>query len=283
MKKIVTCFLGLITLFFGACSEYQKGNGILLYKIVDGKNTPTIGKIAVVFLTYSEATDNGKVLSETGIFDPIPLEVYATTPQFEGDFQDAFQYLSEGDSAVVKVSLDSIKLLNPTPILAKDSSKYMTYKVRIHKVINQNGKGDSTFLTSLYEYKNEEILKRKTAEPEKIERYLTAKKLKYTKTSTGLLYPSDLKTVNNSGKELYVSYAFTSLDGKLFLRKYEKIKPEQAHIPGLKEALTITPKGIKTKVIIPSKLAYSAVGDNDKMSPYTPLICDFMIVNNKTK
>ncbi|WP_143095915.1 FKBP-type peptidyl-prolyl cis-trans isomerase [Pedobacter insulae] len=281
MKNIPTCFLVLIVLSLTGCSKpgFKKGNGALEYQIVEDISGPVIGKLATVYITYSEATGNGKLLAGTGKFDPQLTTVYATNIKFQGDLQDAFKYLSEGDSALVKVSLDSIKKFNNSPLLAKDTSKYMLYTLRIHKVINQNGKTDSGYLQRVQAYENEAKLKRKKDEPEKIKRYLAFNKMNYKATSTGLLYPADLKTVNNTGKELYISYTVTSLDGLAYLTRYEKIRPDQSRFIGLKEALTLAPKGIKTKVIIPSHLAYNATGDKFKMPPYTPLICEFTILN----
>jgi FKBP-type peptidyl-prolyl cis-trans isomerase FkpA len=281
MRNIVNCSLVLICLILNACSEpgFKKGKGALQYKIVDDHNGPSIGKLATVFLTYTESTGSGKVLSKTGQFDPQPTKIYATNTKFEGDLQDAFQYLSEGDSAVIKVSLDSIKRINKSTIFSKDTAKYMIYTLRLHKVINQNGKADSMYLSRVSDYDNEIRVKRKTDEPEKIKRYLAYNKLNYKATSNGLLYPADLKTVNNKGKLLYVSYIYSSLDGQIYLTKYEKIRPEQASLLGLKEALLIAPKGEKTKVIIPSQLAYGSIGDNFKMAPYTPLLCEFTILD----
>ncbi len=281
MKNIVKCFLGVIVLLLTACAEpeFKKGEGMLQYKIVEDKGGQAIGKVSTVFLTYIESIENGKILSKTGEFDPQLIEVYATYSKFEGDLQNAFQYLSEGDSAIVKVSLDSIKRFNQSPLLVKDTSKYLTYTLRIHRVINQEGESDPTYLLRVKSYENEIKQKRKTEERQKIKKYLEVNKLNYKETITGLLYPENLKTVNNDGQQLYVRYTLTSLDGLQFSSKYEKIKPEQARFAGLKQALQITPKGSKNKFIIPSHLAYGEVGDHYKMGPYTPIICEFTILN----
>ncbi len=277
MRKIIS-FLLISTFFLGGCSEYKKGKGIMQYKIVEDNDTPPIGKLAVVFLTYTEATEEGKMLSGTAKFDPLPLEVYATMPQFEGDVQDAFKYLSEGDSAVVKVSLDSIKRKNHSPQLANDSSKYMIYTLRIKKVINQNGKGDYSFLERVEKYKAEAMASRQAAEPLKIKRFIAESKLSYKRTPTGLLYSPDLRVINNKGKELRVIYTLSSLDGVLYSSKYEKIRPENTLLAGVREAITITPEGTRTQFIIPSNLAHGGTGDNSKMPPHTPLICKLEVM-----
>ncbi|TCC87320.1 hypothetical protein EZ428_21720 [Pedobacter frigiditerrae] len=297
MKKILISFLLPITLLLGACSEYKKGKGALQYKIVHNQNSPAIGKLAVVFLSYTEATESGTVLSSTATFDPRPIEVYATRPQFEGDLQDAFQYLSEGDSAIVKVSMDSIKRFNHSVQLAKDTSKYMVYTLKINRVFNQEGKNDTTFLPRVEAYKRAELLRQQAIEDNKIKHFLAVKKLNYKTTASGLWYPADLKTTNNTGKALYVSYVISSLDGKVYetnvlktaqaggiYRPYKiyqarKMTPGQGHFAGFEEAITLLQKGAKTKVIIPSKLAYGARGDNTDMPPFTPLLCEFELLN----
>lgn len=248
------------------------------YKIVEDKSGPSIGKVATVFLSYSESIGN-KPLTAVGIYDKRIVKLYATYPQFQGDLHDALQYLSEGDSAIVMVSLDSVKKINHAPIIANDTAKYLTYSIRINKVINQNCKSDDTYFSRIKEYDEQVKLDREKTEQNKIKSYLSDQKHKYKATSSGLLLPEEMKTVNNAGDEIYVSYMLTSLDGQVFSSKYEKMKPEDAKLTGLKEAFSLTPKGQKTKIIMPSKLAFGAIGDHYKMAPFTPLICEFIILN----
>jgi FKBP-type peptidyl-prolyl cis-trans isomerase FkpA len=295
MKKNIVLFLLPAMLSLGACSEYKKGKGALRYKIVKDKNTPTVAKLAVVFLTYTEAAENGKVLSQTGKFDPMPTEVYSAMPRFEGDLQDAFPNLSEGDSAVVKVSMDSLKKGGYAQLPFADRSKYMVYTLKLNRVINQLGQGDSTFLERVEDYKQKQMLQRKADEEGKIKAYLKVRKLSYKATASGLLYPSGLKLADNTGKEIYVRYTLSSLDGKLYLGSFKKIelKKDQAiskenyqadlalgqiQVPGFMEAISVIPKGTKTKMIIPSRLAYGSRGNNNT-PPFTPLLCEFEILN----
>lgn len=297
MRNIITTFLLSAILFLGACSEYKKGSGTLEYKIVKDANTPAVAKLAVVFLSYTEATESGKVLSATGQFDPRPSEVYATMPKFKGDLQDAFQYLSEGDSAVVKVSMDSLKNGGYINSLPKDHSKFIIYTLKLHKVINQEGKEDTSFLQRVEAYKKSELVKYKADEGKRIKNYLSAKKMHYKVSPSGLIYPTELKVVNNNGKKLYVQYSISSLDGKTYQAGFREVilpaqnfskdtnlqplvaKPGEEHFPGFMEAVSMIPKGVKTKMIIPSSLAYGAKGNNTDMPPYTALVCEMELLN----
>lgn len=297
MRKIITSILLLTIIFLAACSEYKKGKGILEYKVVKNVNTPAVAKLAVVFLSYTEATESGKVLSATGQFDPRPSEVYATMPRFKGDLQDAFPYLSEGDSAVVKVSMDSLKGGGYINLSPKNRSRYMVYTLKLHKVINQEGKADTNFLQRVEVYKKKQLLSYKANEGARIKKYLGAKRIYYKVTPSGLIYPAELKVVNNAGKKLYVQYHISSLDGKTYEAGYREVilpahnfskhtsyeqfvlKPGEEHFAGFIEAISMIPKGSKVKMIIPSSLAYGARGNNTDMPPYTTLLCEMELLN----
>lgn len=283
-----------LALQLAGCGGYKTGKGGVQYKIVIDVNTPPVAKLAVVFLSYTEATENGKVLAATGTFDPRPAEVYATMPKFHGDLQDVFPFLSEGDSAIVRVSMDSLKRGGYIMPLADDTSKFMIYTLKLNKVINQ-GIQDTGFLERVAAYKRAELLRFKAAEAARIQAYLRVKKLYYRKSTDGLLYPKGLKLADNSGKKLYVQYKLTSLDGKLYgaglkeltlpaspshknpaiLRALQNLVP----FPGFLKAVSLLPAGISTTVIIPSHLAYGVRGNNTDMPPYTPLIGEFRLLN----
>jgi FKBP-type peptidyl-prolyl cis-trans isomerase FkpA len=281
-----------------ACSnpQFKKGNNGILYKIIDDKSTPNIGKVAYVSLTYTQTTSSGKVIAGTGQFDARPTHLFATMPEFKGDFQSALPYLSEGDSAIVKIKADSLDFRKGA--LAKDTSKYIIYTVRINKVINRQGEVDPTYIEQIEKFNKEEYDNQKTSEEKKITRYINANKLQYKHTATGIAYPANLHLVDNTGKQLYVNYTISSLDGKVYdtnneelakaagiYRPYQIFKPyesasDRAKFVGFTEAIKLIPMGTKVKLIIPSGQAYGARGNNTDIPAFCPLLCEIEITGH---
>lgn len=297
MKNRFT-YICLLACFLAACSQpgFKKGDDGILYKIIDDKNTPNIGKVAFISLTYTQSTSGGKVIAATGQFDARPTHLFATLPEFKGDFQSALQYLSEGDSAIVKIKADSLDFRKGA--LANDTSKYMIYNVRINKVINRNGEIDPTYPAQIEQFNKEEYDIQKASEERKIIHYLKAQKLNYKRTATGMAYPANLQLVDNNGKKVFVNYTISSLDGKVYdtnseqvakaagiYRPYQSFKPYEvgagpAKFAGFIEAVKLIPAGSKVKVIIPSNRAYGARGNNTDIPIFCPLLCEFEIIDH---
>jgi FKBP-type peptidyl-prolyl cis-trans isomerase FkpA len=290
-------YLLILICFFSACSNpvFKKGPDGIWYKIIDDKNTPDIGKVAFVSLTYTESTSSGKVIATSGKFDIRPTHLFATMPEFKGDFQSALPYLSEGDSAVVKIKADSLDFRKGE--LANDTSKYMVYTISIKKVINRQGEVDPTYLEKIEEFTKKEVEQQQASEESKISHYLKAHQLQYKRTATGIAYPANLHLTDNSGKKLYVNYTIRSLDGKVYdtnneqlakaaeiYRPYQVFKPYEVTGPvkfaGFNEAIKLIPPGVKVKVIIPSNQAFGPRGNNTDIPAFCPLLCEIEIAGH---
>lgn len=307
MKRKATYILICIVAMLSACSKfksrednkvYKKGAGGMLYKIFEDKDTPEVGEIAFVSVSYTEATENGTLISQTGKLDPRPSMLFARMSEFKGDFQDALQFLSEGDSAVIKIRIDSLKKNNGLKLAESDTSEFMVFSVRINKVINKNGATDTIYPQLIEKYKTEQDYVHKSTEKEKIKKYLSQAKQRYIATASGLLVPSTFKKLSGSTDRKYkVNYAFYTLDGKIMdtnkeglalssgiyspgdLYKPLEISRQNAPLPAFKEALSMIPPGKKIKMVIPSNLAFGDYGNSKDIPAYMPLLCEFEIVN----
>ncbi|MGV3509174.1 MAG: hypothetical protein ACO1N7_07790, partial [Sphingobacteriaceae bacterium] len=75
MKKIIYYSLICLLVKFASCTNsgqgeddsksFKKGDGGLYYKIVEDVDSPEVGEVAFVSLSYKEATENGTLISET--------------------------------------------------------------------------------------------------------------------------------------------------------------------------------------------------------------------------
>lgn len=292
-RKII--IITLISYLLSACTGSKKNNSDV--QIIENKSGDTIKESDFVSLNYNLRTPDGKILSSSGKFDQRPLFMFRTHPYFIGDLNTALGELSEGDSAVIRISLDSMKAKMHYHMSIK--SKYLLYEVRINKVITRAGSNDQQLNQKFEELKESSILQAKVSENKKISNYIAANHLHPRSTASGLQYTLSEKgngMTANDGDTVLVNYKITSLDGKVFETNHEKIarnngvyyaqgkyQPlktpiDKKNSTGFTEAAALFAKGTTANLIIPSKLAYSGRGSRS-VDPYTPLLCEMEIVD----
>jgi FKBP-type peptidyl-prolyl cis-trans isomerase len=123
-------------------------------------------------------------------------------------------------------------------------------------------------------------------ESEKIERYISKKKLKVEeKTSSGLRFIR-LNEVNASavalkdGDNVQLKYTGTFLSDKAFdSGTFGYVVGNTNLIPGFIEAVKKLKKGEKGKFILPYTIAYGIKGSGQSIPPYTPLVFDIEVVS----
>ena len=104
-------------------------------------------------------------------------------------------------------------------------------------------------------------------------------------TPSGLQYEI---LVEGTGRQPYVSdtvivhYQGCLVDGNIFDSSYERGLPEtvplQAVIPGWSEGLTLMREGGKSRLYIPSALAYGEMGAGDIIPPYSVIIFEIELI-----
>jgi FKBP-type peptidyl-prolyl cis-trans isomerase FkpA len=293
MKKVVT-ILTILAAGLVGCQQFKTGDGGLQYQIHTDKDGPTIKPGDFVALKALYKTDADSVMYNSADFD-LPTSLTAVAPQFKGDFNTGLALLSEGDSATIKVNLDTM-----TAIAKKSGGeappfkgKYVVYVVKIVKVIPKDTAHAAEFQAKIQTFFKSEVERAKNTEAAKVKNYIAEKNLKPTTTPSGLAYVvttmgTGAKPVK--GDSVLVNYSVSFLTGKVFDtnipalsktsstynpgRPYEPIPLPYGSvggiIPGVEEALSLFPMGTKVTLILPSKLGYGAQGG--AIPPYTPLI-----------
>ncbi|MGM9478310.1 FKBP-type peptidyl-prolyl cis-trans isomerase [Pedobacter sp. GSP4] len=294
--KIKYLYLFVI-LFLFSCSRVKQGEGNMTYQLVEDRAGTEMRDFCFFTATYKVENEQGKLLKSTGEFDSRPAFMYKNQPVFKGDLNSAVAHLSEGDSAIVKISVDSLKRYQGYQPAKGDKSKYLTYKIRINKVVARDGAKDEVFGNRIEQLRAAEIEHQGQLEPQKISRFMQEKKMDLQATPTGLLLPKNMDPTVKShpGDTVKVNYIISSLDNQIFETNNEAIAkkagiyhPKRSYAPlavgieknpvsGFREAVMLIPKGSKATVIIPSKLAYGVSGTK-AIPSYTPLICRFEIV-----
>ncbi|HCN83683.1 MAG TPA: FKBP-type peptidylprolyl isomerase [Sphingobacteriaceae bacterium] len=298
MKKLI--ILGIAALGLASCQKFKEGAGGMLYSIHTDKAGPNIKEGDFVALKAIQKTDGDSIIYNSYDFDR-PNFMYAEAPRFKGDLTTGLLMLSEGDSATIKVNMDSIsamaKKTGAMPPAFK--SRYMIYTLKIIKVIPKDTANLSGFQAKVEAFFQAETEAAKKAEDGKIKAFIASKGMKPTVTASGLNYVitkqgAGAKAVK--GDTVQLNYAVSLLSGKLFdtslpelskksaiynaQRPYAPIKVAVgtgAVMAGFEEAITLFPVGTKATIILPSKLANGDQGG--ALPPYTPLTFDIDILN----
>jgi FKBP-type peptidyl-prolyl cis-trans isomerase FkpA len=280
---------------------FKQGEGGLLYNIRTDKSGPNIKPGDFVSLNLILKTEGDSVLGSTyELGRPAPQIMEKTTRK--GDITSAFLLLSEGDSATIKLTIDSMfKKGAPRPPGIK--GKYLVYEVKVEKVIPKGNTSDAVFQAHVTDYFKAQAEQIKKQEPAKIKKYVEDKKLKTSTTASGLQYQITQEgsgAVPAVGDTVVVNYTGALLSGKVFdtsikevamkskkmfdpRRKYEPIKVpvgRSAVIKGWDEGLQLMKKGSKATFVIPSDLAYGEQGAGGGMIPaFAPITFDIEMIN----
>lgn len=285
----------LLTLL--GCNSFKKGEGDLLYRIHADKSGPTIKEGEVAEITALEKTEEDSVIWNSLDYDRTAL-VRRIKSVFKGDLFEALGMLSEGDSATVKINIDSMvaKMGRVKPQNTKGN--YLVYTIKINKVIPKTNLSDSLYDIKVDQFLEARLKQIKNKEASKIRDYLHSKKIKTSTTASGLQYTIIRNgTGAKPGKSdtLKVHYTGTFMSGKVFDTTYPDVAKKagllvasgeplaistesQMPVKGFEEALKLFPKGTTATLIIPSKLAYGEQG-YQLIQSYTPLVYTINIVD----
>lgn len=284
----------------GCKGGFKQGAGGMLYNIRTDKAGPTIKPGDFISLNLILKNEGDSVLGSTyDLGRPVPQIMEKEVRK--GDVSSAFLLLSEGDSATVKLAVDSLfKKGAPRPPGIK--GKYLIYEIKVEKVIPRGNQSDPVFQAHVTDYfkAQSEIIKKK--EPAQIKKYVDDKKLQLTTTASGLQYKintpgSGPKVV--AGDTAVVNYTGRLLNGKLFdtnikddaktdpkiydaRRTYEPIKVpvgEGRVIAGWDEGLQLLNKGAKATYVIPSNIAYGEQGYPPRIGSFAPITFEVELLN----
>jgi len=292
-------FLALAAVGLASCNGgFKKGEGGLLYDIINDKSGPSIKPGDFVSLNLTLKTDADSVIGST-YDNGMPFMQVIQKPQSKGDIISGIQMLSEGDSAIIKINIDSLVKGHPRPAGLK--GKYQVYIVKVEKVIAKGNLSDQVFQGRAQAYAKTVMDKAQTDEPGKIKKYIADNKLNVTKTDSGLYYvvtkagsgikpvPGDTVEVNYtlklvSGKAIETSVKSDAVKYKLPMNPMNPYKPirfaigTKGMIKGWDEGMQLLNTGSKATLILPSSLAYGEHG-SQQIQPYTPLVFDVELVN----
>lgn len=283
---------------------FKQAEGGLLYDIHVDKPGETIKTGDFMSLNLVLKTDGDSVIFST-YEQGRPVINAMPKAQKKGDIISGFALLSEGDSATIKMSIDSVfKKGQPKPPGIK--GKYLVYNVKVEKVIPRGNLSDVVFQGRISEYMKGQADAIAKAEPAKIKKYADDNKLKTTTTASGLVYEISAQgsgaTIAN-GDTAVVNYTGKLLNGKIFdssikadaekaaAANKQPIDPRRPFSPlriavgqskvirGWDEGLLLLNKGAKATFVIPSSLGWGEQGAPPMIPPFAITVFTVEVVD----
>lgn len=303
MKKGLL-IMSMVALGFAACQGgYEKGPAGLLYKVHHHAAGDSIKEGDFISLNIIAKTDADSVLYNSYEVGRA-TQTFVPKPLYEGDLFYAILKLSKGDSATIKIDIDSAEVKGqPRPQGIK--GKYVIYTVKLEEVIKKDSANEQEFEQKIQAFFQAEGDKAQKGEEPKIQKYIDDNKLKANKLASGLQVVVDKEGTGEQpkpGDTVKVHYTGKLTSGKVFdtslpevAKKANIYNPAREPystldlvigrgevIPGFDEGVLQMKKGGKSTLIIPSKLAYGDQGmQGGIIGPYTPLVFEIELVDVK--
>src|SRR6185312_7558216 len=187
MKKRLM-YLAVAAIALTSCNGgFKKGEAGLLYNIHVDKDGPSIKDGDFISVNLVAKTDADSVLYSTYDAGHPSYTIVQKSPT-RGDIFSGLKMLSEGDSATIKVNIDSTIKKEKGAARPPFKGKYIIYDVKVEKVISKGNLTDKVYQAEVQAYVTAQGELMKKEEPIKVKKYITDSKLKFTQTPSGLYY-----------------------------------------------------------------------------------------------
>ena len=215
---------------------------------------------------------------------PVPFQVQA--PSFRGDFIEGLMLMVAGDSALLRLPVDTILAQNKQLMPGVKPGDVLEYDVTLVSVM------------STPEYKKDQAeknAKQKEIDEGLFKNYFARKNIDALKTANGLFYTINKKGTGENakpGKIVTVNYTGRFLEGKTFdsntdpefrhVEPYQFVLGKGAVIKGWDQGIALLNKGAKATLYIPAGLAYGSQG-NSNIPGNTVLVFDVELLDISTE
>jgi len=283
-KHLIPIIAAVFAVLHMACNvnesgfkETESGLQYLLVEKGSGTYEPKIGDLMIMDILYKSAADS-VLFDSKSKSDSFSVALVQAT--FRGGVEEGFAMMHVGDSMLFKVSADSVFLktfFHPTLPEYIQKGSQLTFQVRLKKIIPKKV-ADSLSLSLDVQLRSEEF--------ERIDVFLKKEDMDVTPTKNGA-YIKTIKSGNGvfaeAGDSVYVLYKGMTLDGTVFDESTDPAQPLKIVtgvgmvIQGWDEAIPFLAVGSKSKIVIPSDLAYGAKGYGG-LPGYATLVFDMEIL-----
>jgi FKBP-type peptidyl-prolyl cis-trans isomerase len=269
IKRIIPiALIGASILSLNACknkNSFKTTDSGLEYSIVKDEEKgakPAVGDVVEMHLhirykddkTDTTLFDSRAMNNNTAIQFPMPA------PTFKGDIAEGFMMLTPGDSAVFRISIDSLQKAGAQMLPFMKPGNKIEYNVVLVSVKSQ---------AQMRKDQEAHANTQKSVDDKILQDYFTANSVTATKTASGLYYLIEKEGTGATakpGQAVTVNYTGRTMDGKIF---DSNLDPALGHaepftfvvgqgqvIQGWDEGVALFKKGTKAKLFIPSTLAY---------------------------
>lgn len=151
-RLLAAGFIALSLVFVGpglTQSLFEYAAGGLRYRIVKGNQGDRIKEGDFAALNVLIKTDRDSVLFDS-YKDGRPLSVVIPKPKYSGDIYTGIRLLTEGDSAIFRANVDSLKKQGSKSV--KLTGHFITYWVKVEHVIFRKDLLENDFQKQVVEY-----------------------------------------------------------------------------------------------------------------------------------
>ncbi|MBP6386867.1 MAG: FKBP-type peptidyl-prolyl cis-trans isomerase [Pseudarcicella sp.] len=273
VKKISSALL-LAAMLVG-CNKTEVKDGVKINIVSHDSNAKKLKEGDIITFNLEIKTGSDSLLNSTykdgkpQNFQVLPKDTSKTG--YKGRFENSFNLLSVGDSAVVYVSVDSLAKMSPLPPFLKKGTD-IKFFVKILKAQTQ-----AEFQKDM----EKEAVKAKAAAvkrladaPSLISAYVAKRKMSFTTSKSGLVYSisgTGTGAAAQKGDNCKINYIGKFTDDRIFDQNKGVEFPVAGAIEGFMEAMTLMKKGQKGTFIIPPALGYGEQ-DNAKIPGNSVLV-----------
>jgi len=299
MFKTGICLLA-VAAFFASCKNTTKdgfsidettGVQYRFFKHNESGSKPKIGDFVRAVLVNETENDSVLYNSAKRGGDSTGAIMVELQKRFSGCLEQGLTLMSVGDSAEFKVSADSLAAMNShghkgklPPFIKEGSSLHFYVKlVEIKSAEQMNAEREKMRAKYMAEMETH-----RAAEPGLIAKYLEDNKYTAKPSADSLFF---LMREGKGGKAIkdgdsvYVKYTLMLLDNTVIETSDHGpghtsmpfvYHTQMSFIKGWVEAMASLHEGEKTRILLPSSIAYGAQG-SQRIQPYTPLVFDLEI------
>ncbi len=250
-----------------------------------GGNSPKEGDIVKLHfeIVYKDQKIDTVIFDSRQISPNEPIEFPLMPAMFKGDWNEGMAMMTPGDSAIFRVSVDSMRKTSQGMFPEfMESGQRLTYRISLIDV-----KTSEEFEEEQKQFANEQLEK----EDQILQEYFKEKGINPEKTASGLYYIIDRPGSGaqiRAGQRVTVNYTGTNLAGVPF---DSNVDPQFSHvepfqftagrdmIEGWNEGILLLKKGTKARFFIPSPLGYGSNPPGPVIEANAPLVFELEVTD----
>ena len=271
MKNILIAST-LLVLFFTNNAFAEKGkreagfdkteHGLLykIYKPGTGKTRAKVGDFVEMHIQQVLSETDSILMDTRKVNNNQPVSIQLRGSAFDGDIPEGFTYMSEGDSAVFLVSIDTLITKIPGMPSFFHKGYFLEFRVVMYSVKTEE---------QMKKEQTEKAAKQGIIDENLLQDYFKKNNITPTKTGSGLYYTVKTPGTGNNpktGQKVTMKYTGKLLDGTKFdsnvdtnfhhAEPFTFVIGQGQVIKGWDEGIALLKKGSKATLYIPSPLAY---------------------------